>query len=152
MSPSSAAARRRDTPSVATAAMAPEVDALAAAIPGAATALRAYFRIADAWRLTADDQRTLLGRPAKTTFYRWRKGETGGVSLDTMERLSHILAIYASLHSIYVDHDRADLWVRRPNDAALFGGRTPVERLLLGRVADLYEVRRYLEAAAEPAL
>jgi hypothetical protein len=108
--------------------------------------------MAEAWQLGADEQRTLLGRPARTTFYRWRKGETGGVTLDTMERLSHLLGIYAALHSIYLDHDRADSWLRRPNDDALFGGSAPLARLLMGRVVDLYEVRRHVESAAQPAL
>ena len=130
----------------------PDMDSLAESIPRAATALRAFFRLAEAWELGADEQRTLLGRPARTTFYRWRKGETGGVTLDTIERLSHLLGIYAALHSIYLDHSRADAWMRRPNDSALFGGRAPIERLLLGRVADLYEVQRYVESAAQPAL
>ena len=112
--------------------------------------MRAFFRLAEAWQIGADEQRTLLGRPARTTFYRWRKGETGGVTVDTMERLSHLLAIYAALHSIYLDRARADAWVRRTNDEALFGGRAPLDRLLLGRVADIYEVRRYVESAAQP--
>lgn len=147
----SSAARRHEVPS-SSIVVQPSVDALAGTIPKAATALHAFFRVAEAWQLGADEQRTLLGRPARTTFYRWRKGETGGVTLDTMERLSHLLAIYAALHSIYLDHARADSWMGRPNDAALFGGRAPVVRLLLGRVADLYEVRRYVESAAQPPL
>lgn len=147
----SSAARRHEL-SLSSITALPAVDALEASIPRAATALRAFFRLAEAWQLGADEQRTLLGRPARTTFYRWRKGETGGVTLDTMERLSHLLAIYGALHSIYLDHGRADAWVRRPNDSAPFDGRAPVERLLLGRVADLYEVRRYVESAAQPAL
>lgn len=147
----SSAVRRHETPP-SPLLVQPAVDALAETIPRAAAALRAFFRLAEAWQIGADEQRTLLGRPARTTFYRWRKGETGGVTLDTMERLSHLLAIYAALHSIYLDHSRADVWIQRPNDSALFGGRTPIERLLLGRVADLYEVRRYVESAAQPAL
>lgn len=130
----------------------PSAAAIAETLPKAAAALRAFFRLGDAWQVGADEQRTLLGRPARTTFYRWRKGETGGVTVDTMERLSHLLAIYAALHSIYLDRARADAWVRRPNDDALFGGRPPLDRLLLGRVADIYEVRRYAESAARPAL
>jgi hypothetical protein len=146
---SSAAARRETIPLFLDP---PSAAAIAETLPKAATALRAFFRLADAWQLGADEQRTLLGRPARTTFYRWRKGETGGVTVDTMERLSHLLAIYAALHSLYLDRARADAWVRRPNDDALFGGRAPLDRLLIGRVADIYEVRRYLESAAQPAL
>jgi hypothetical protein len=118
----------------------------------AGTALRAFFRLADAWELTPDEQRRLLGEPAKTTFYRWRHGQFGSISVDLMERLSHLLAIYGALHSIYMEHGRADAWIRRPNEASLFGGRQPIERLLGGRSADLYEVRRYLEAMVQPAL
>jgi hypothetical protein len=123
---------------------------LEAVLSKAPAALSAFFRMAKAWQLSADEQRTLLGRPARTTFYRWRQGETGGVTLDLVERLSHLLAIYGALHGMYLEHERADAWVRRPNDAPLFAGQPPIARLLDGRVADLYEVRRYLEAVAEP--
>ncbi|MGI9181872.1 MAG: antitoxin Xre/MbcA/ParS toxin-binding domain-containing protein [Longimicrobiaceae bacterium] len=129
----------------------PTRSALAAIRPHAGPALRVFFRLAVAWDLTSEEQRALLGQPAKTTFYRWRHGETGAVTVDLMERLSHLLAIYGALHSLYLEHGQADAWIRRPNDAPLFGGRAPLDRLLGGRVADLYEVRRYLEAAAEPA-
>jgi hypothetical protein len=148
--PHSSAARRHDPASLQLDP--PSAAAISDTLPKAAVALRAFFRLADAWQLGADEQRTLLGRPARTTFYRWRKGETGGVTVDTMERLSHLLAIYAALHSIYLDRARADSWVRRPNDDALFDDRAPLDRLLIGRVADIYEVRRYVEAAAQPAL
>jgi len=144
----SAAQRRTVAPPEARPTARPTV---AAVQSRAGAALRAFFRLADDWRLTAEEQRALLGQPAKTTFYRWRQGETGAVSLDLVERLSHVLAIYGALHILYVDHERADAWIRRQNDAPLFGGQPPLERLLGGRVADLYEVRRYLEAAGDPA-
>jgi hypothetical protein len=35
--------------------------------------------------------------------------------------------------------------VHRPNTAPLFNGAAPIERLLAGNVADLYEVRRWLD-------
>jgi hypothetical protein len=134
----------RSTPSQ----MRPTLDATRAR---AGAALRAFFRLAEEWDLTAEEQRALLGQPAKTTFYRWRQGETGAVTVDLMERLSHVLAIYGALHGMYLEHERADAWIRRPNNAPLFGDRSPLEHLLGGRIADLYEVRRYLEAATEPA-
>jgi hypothetical protein len=36
--------------------------------------------------------------------------------------------------------------VRQPNNAAPFGGRSALERMLSGQVADLYVVRQYLDA------
>jgi hypothetical protein len=118
--------------------MSPTLDVLRSR---ACAALRTFFRLAEDWGPTADEQRALLGQPAKTTFYRWRQGETGAVTVDLMERLSHVLAIYGALHGMYLEHERADAWVRRPNDAPLFGGRTPLEHRVGGRIADLYEVR-----------
>ncbi len=42
--------------------------------------------------------------------------------------------------------ESADTWIRRPNDAPLFGGRPALDRMLSGNVADLYVVRQYLDA------
>ncbi|WP_413207937.1 MbcA/ParS/Xre antitoxin family protein [Rhodospirillum sp. A1_3_36] len=43
--------------------------------------------------------------------------------------------------------DRAsDTWIKRPNDAPLFGGRPAIERMLSGQVSDLFVVRQYLDA------
>lgn len=119
----------------------------------APAALRTFFRIARAWGLRTADERLLLGSPVESTFYRWRNGEsTGGVTVDTMERLSHIFGIYAALHRIFLDTARADQWLSRPNEAPLFGGDIPLARLRRGRMADLIDVRRFLEYVAEGGL
>jgi hypothetical protein len=39
----------------------------------------------------------------------------------------------------------ADAWVRKPNTAAVFGGRTALQHMLAGNVSDLNFVRRYLD-------
>ena len=43
------------------------------------------------------------------------------------------------------DPTAADAWVRKPNTAAPFGGRSALAHMLGGNVADLYVVRRYLD-------
>jgi hypothetical protein len=40
----------------------------------------------------------------------------------------------------------ADTWIKKPNTAPLFGGRSALQRMLSGLVADLYVVRQYLDA------
>ena len=42
--------------------------------------------------------------------------------------------------------ERANEWIRKPNDAPLFAGRSALDRMLGGQVADLYVVRHYLDA------
>ena len=61
-------------------------------------------------------------------------------------RLSYLLGIYKSLQILLPDARAADEWIRKPNDAPLFGGRSALERMMTGQVADLYVVRQYLDA------
>lgn len=109
-------------------------------------ALRTFFRIAAAWRLSVDEQMTLLGLTTRSTYFKWKKGEDAVLSKDTLERISYILGIYKALQILLPDPAAADAWVRRANDAPTFAGGTALERMLSGRVADLYVVRQYLDA------
>lgn len=118
--------------------------ALADAGPGA---LRTFFKILERWGLGADEGRVLLGGVSKSTYYRWRQDPNGAeLSADTLERISYVLGIYKALALIYSDKAAADGWIRRPNTNAVFGGQPPLERLLGGRVADLYVTREILDA------
>ncbi len=112
----------------------------------AAAGLRAFAGIAQAWGLSVDEQLALLGQPPRSTYFAWRKHPAKAVlPRDTLERLSNILGIYKSLQILLPDAAAADDWVRRPNQAALFAGRSALERMLAGNVSDLNLVRRYLD-------
>lgn len=109
-------------------------------------ALRAFFRIAKAWGLKGAEARRLLGDPPESTFYKWKKQQDGAPGRDVIERISYLLGIFKALELLFPDPTRADAWIRRPNDAAPFGGRSALDRMLSGNVADLYVVRSYLDA------
>ena len=109
-------------------------------------ALRAFFRIADLWGLSVEAQMTLLGVTTRSTFFSWKKDSEGVLSKDTLERISYVLGIYKALQILLPDEKAADEWVRRPNSAQPFGGRSALERMLSGQVADLFVVRQYLDA------
>jgi hypothetical protein len=112
----------------------------------AAAGLRAFARIAQAWGLTVDEQRRLLGEPPRSTFFAWRKQpEKANLPRDTLERLSNIVGIWKSLQILLPDPAAADAWLRKPNSAAAFGGGSALDRMLAGNVSDLYQVRRYLD-------
>jgi hypothetical protein len=113
----------------------------------AAAGLRAFGRIADAWGLSVDEQRTLLGEPSRSTFYAWRKHpEQAQLPRDTLERLSCLLGIWKSLQILLPEPAAADAWVRQPNSAPGFGGQPALVRMLAGNVEDLHCVRRYLDS------
>jgi hypothetical protein len=109
-------------------------------------ALRTFFRIAELWGLSADEQMTLLGLTARSTFFKWKKATDTVLPKDTLERISYILGIYKALQILLPDEKAADEWVKRPNDAPLFSGQSALSRMLSGQVADLFVVRQYLDA------
>jgi len=111
-----------------------------------APALRAFFRIAELWRLSVAEQMTLLGITARSTFFKWKRDPNVELPKDTIERISYLLGIYKALQILLPDQRAADAWVRQPNLAPLFGGKSALERMLSGHVADLFVVRRYLDA------
>lgn len=119
---------------------APEDGAMAAA------GLRAFFRIAEQWGLSTAQQRVLLGSPPPSTYFKWKKEQPAGLPRDVLERLSYVLGIYKALQILLPDVARADGWIREPNAAPVFGGRSALERMLGGNVSDLYVVRQYLDA------
>ncbi len=109
-------------------------------------ALRTFFRIAVLWGLSVEEQMTLLGLTARSTFFKWKKEPNTVLPKDTLERVSYILGIYKALQLLLPDEQAADEWVRRPNAAPLFAGQSALERMLSGQVADLFVVRQYLDA------
>ena len=119
------------------------VDVLTPQAAGAA--LRTFWRLADAWKLTILEQSTLLG-VARTTLYQWKQGRVGVLDRHVLERLSYLFGIYAALQILLPVRERANEWLRKPNAAPLFGGASALSRLLGGQVADLYVVRQYLDA------
>ena len=116
---------------------------LADMAPGA---LRTFFRIADAWGLASHEARVLLGNPPESTFYKWKTGKVGIVPRDLLERLSYLLGIYKALQILLPLPSASDSWVKRPNSAPLFNGRSALEVMLSGNVSDLYLIRQYLDA------
>ena len=109
-------------------------------------ALRTFFRITELWNLSVEQQMTLLGLTARSTFFKWKKAPNAVLPKDTLERISYILGIYKTLQLLLPDEQAADEWVRRPNAAPLFAGRSALDRMLSGQVADLFVVRQYLDA------
>ncbi len=112
-----------------------------------AAGLRAFFNIARDWGLNTEEQMVLLGAPGRSTFFKWKSApESADLKRDTLERLSYLLGIYKALQILLPDAAAADAWVKKPNSAPLFGGRSALDRMLGGNVADLVAVRQYLDA------
>ena len=108
--------------------------------------MRGFFNVARLWQLSQPEQQTLLALP-RSTLAKYRQDPASAqLSPDTLERISYLLGIYKALQILIPDAAQADEWVRRSNTAALFGGRSALDRMLGGQVSDLYVVRQYLDA------
>ena len=108
--------------------------------------MRGFFNVARLWQLSQPEQQTLLALP-RSTLAKYRQDPASAqLSPDTLERISYLLGIYKALQILIPDAVQADEWIRRSNTAALFGGRSALDRMLGGQVSDLYVVRQYLDA------
>lgn len=108
-------------------------------------ALTAFFNIAEKWGLSVADQMALLGMESQSTFHKHKKSPaSANVDKDMMERISYILGIFKDLQTLLKDPVCADRWIKAPNSAAPFNGKTALDLMCRGRVVDLYIVRQYL--------
>ena len=106
--------------------------------------LRAFFNIMDAWDVKPQEAIILLGRPGKSTYFKWKKNAVGNVPYDSIQRVSYILGIYKALQILFSESTRADTWLKKPNKA--FAGQSALERMLGGDITDLAFVREYLDS------
>lgn len=109
-------------------------------------ALQAFFNISKNWGLSTEEELILLGRPPRSTFFKWKKEKQGHLSCDTLDRISYLLGIYKALHILLPNEHAANAWPKKPNNAPLFNGRSALDKMLAGKLIDLADVRRYLDA------
>lgn len=108
-------------------------------------AMRSFLRVAEAWGLSVEEQRALLGWPPESTFYKYKSGQPGVLGYDMLTRISLVLGVYKALHILYPEADLADRWVKLPNSNPLFGGRPALELMTAGGMDGLFRVRRLLD-------
>jgi hypothetical protein len=110
-----------------------------------APAIRTFFNVAEAWGLSNEEQRALLGWPPESTFYKYKAGPCGTLSYDVLMRISLVLGIYKDLQILYPEAGLADRWVQLPNSNPMFGGRPALALMVEGGMDALYQVRRLLD-------
>jgi len=107
--------------------------------------IRAFFRIAQEWALSTDEQLNLLGLGSRSTLFSWKRAQDAKLDRDQLERVSHVLGIYKSLRILFTSDESVRGWVKKPNAAPLFEDRPALELMSQG-ILGLYLVRTYLDA------
>lgn len=103
-----------------------------------------FLEIMSSWEVE-DEQGARLLRVSELTLEDLRDDPSQlQIDRDQVERLSYIGSINQMLHSLF-DIQTTKQWLRSPQPQAVFGGDTPLNRMLGGRVCDLYETERWLK-------
>src|SRR3546814_16033774 len=80
------------------------------------------------WGLNEAECLKVLGRPARSTYHRWRAKAREGASFAlpaaVLLRISAVLAIHKALSGLF-DATEAGAWLREPHGAPIFGGQPP---------------------------
>lgn len=113
-------------------------------------ALDTIFNIAKAWGLNESEEAAILGQPDLEALRAWKKECGPQIGNETILRMSYILGIFRAINTLLPIPERADAWMRKPNKAPLFGGRSALDRMTDGDIEDLKAVRQYLDAEAPP--
>lgn len=109
-------------------------------------ALRTFFKIAEKWKLTNEEQMALLGLSASSTFFKWKNLENPKLDKDKFDRLSYIFRIYKALQILFSTPSNADSWIKNPNDHPMYAGKPPLERILQENIVGLYKVANHLDS------
>jgi hypothetical protein len=109
------------------------------------TAIKAFRRIAEVWRLSNAQSAALLG-VSGSTWDRIKRGERNEIlSQDQLTRASAVIGLYKGLRLLFAD-GMADRWPVLENRGPLFQGKTPIDAMVAGGIPHMLEVRRYIDA------
>lgn len=108
-------------------------------------AIRTFFQISRIWRLTEEEEVSLLGLTCHGTLHAWKREAPSDIEPDTLERISYILGIYKGINML-LPEERANAWMHAPNAAPVFGGVSALERMTKGDISDLAVVRQFIDA------
>lgn len=110
------------------------------------SAFKAVLNILGKWHCNTEETQTLLGLKRSTLFKYKSTPEKASISSDLTERLSYILNIHAALRILFSNHESVYGWIRKPNQAPFYNGKSAMDIMLQGRVVDLWAVASRLNA------
>src|SRR5215510_10605921 len=109
------------------------------------SAVPAFFKAAQAWKLKDESARQLLGGVSNGVFYQLKRGQKKTLDQDKLTRISLLLGIFKALNILY-SQKLADAWVNLPNANPMFSGDSPLNYMIKGGVPALLRVRQLLDA------
>lgn len=109
-------------------------------------AYRVFTAIADAWHLNEHERLALLGLEGDGGAEDISDAPTRELGPDILERLAILLDIFKAINTLLPVEERADAWMRKPNRAPLFEGRSAIAIMLDHGVEGMRKLRSYLQS------
>lgn len=109
------------------------------------SAIRAFFKLAQAWKLRDEAARQLLGGVSNGVFYQLKQGRKKTLDQDKLTRISLLVGAFRALNILY-SHKLADAWINLPNTNHMFEGEAPLNYMIKGGVPALVRIRQLLDA------
>ena len=109
------------------------------------SAIPAFFKLIETWRVRDEAARQLLGGVSNGVFYQLKKGHAKTLDQDKLTRISLLLGIFKALNILY-SSKLADSWVTLTNQNPMFEGETPLHYMIHGGLPALLRVRQLLDA------
>ena len=109
-------------------------------------ARKAFFKIANAWKIRDEEAKQLLGGISNGAFYQLKGGELRApLDQDRLVRVSLMVGIFKALNTLY-SQKLADAWISLPNSNSMFAGDTPLAYMVKGGQPAMMRVRQLLDA------
>jgi hypothetical protein len=110
-----------------------------------ASSLILFFNLMKLWKVRDEDAKLLLGGISNGPFNEMRKNPSDKVlSVDQMFRVSYLLGIFKVISTLH-GQQLADVWIQLPNSNILFGGKSPLEYMVVGSLPAMQNVRKLIE-------
>jgi uncharacterized protein (DUF2384 family) len=113
-----------------------------------AGALQLFFRAMEAWGASVAQMQAILGLRSERTLHHWRKVPPRAIDPDHLRRIGDVLGIWKALNIVFGSPERARHWVVNPNQ--LLDGRSPLQVMARGDIADLDFIRAFAERERSP--
>jgi Protein of unknown function (DUF2384) len=109
------------------------------------SAVPAFFKLVQAWKVRDEAARQLLGGVSNGVYYQLKRGHKKTLDQDRLTRVSLLIGIFKALNILY-RRKLADSWVSLPNSNPMFEGEAPFAYMIRGGVPALLRVRQLLDA------
>jgi hypothetical protein len=113
-----------------------------------AGALTLFFRAMESWGASVAQMQAILGLRSERTLHHWRKSPPKALDPDHLRRIGDVIGIWKALNIVFGSPEKARHWMINPN--ALLHGRSPLEVMAKGDIADLDYIRAFAERERSP--